>query len=201
MSFRKNEEINRKILFFKRKIQRSNFPDHPLFLRGQKKPSNPDSIGVSGYGLERGVRKLLPKYQDKVYSKLPERRNKARIDTPIRALFAWGFLAVTGSAPPVFLRGPDGDPGSPSRPAPSVQMGAAPHPGPSGPQPPRRPLPPAPTQNGLLYTLLRKLRRGYALQNPAFCASAGACLGLGGPLASAPGGKSGGIPPRTTPPT
>lgn len=65
MSFRKNEEINRKILFFKRKIQRSNFPDHPLFLRGQKKPSNPDSIGVSSHGPEKGVRKLLPKYQDK----------------------------------------------------------------------------------------------------------------------------------------
>ena len=57
MSFRKNEEINRKILFFKRKIQRSNFPIFPLFLRGQKSPSNPDGIEVSGYGLERGVHK------------------------------------------------------------------------------------------------------------------------------------------------
>lgn len=65
MSFKKNKEINRKILFFKRKIQRSNFPDLPPIFKRSKRPSNPDSIGVSGYGLERGVRKLLPKYQDK----------------------------------------------------------------------------------------------------------------------------------------
>lgn len=110
--------------------------------------------------------------------------------------FSWGFL----SAGTLYFRVPAGDPGSPIRPAPSVRMGAARRPGPSGPQPPRRPLPPAPTQNKVLYTLLRKLQRGYALQNLLFCASAGACLGLGGPLASAPGGKSGGIPPRTTPP-
>ena len=111
--------------------------------------------------------------------------------------FSWGFL----SDGTLYFRVPAGDPGSPSCPAPSVRMGAARRPGTSGPQPPRRPLPPAPTQNGLLYTLLRKLRRGYALQNPAFCASAGSPLGLGHPLAFAPGGKSGGIPPRTTPPT
>lgn len=96
--------------------------------------------------------------------------------------------SITGTAGTLYFRVPAGDPGSPSRPAPSVQMGAASHPGPTGPQPPRRPLPPAPTQNGLLYTLLRKLRRGYALQNPAFCASAGSPHRRSGPLASAPGG-------------
>lgn len=98
--------------------------------------------------------------------------------------FSWGFL----SAGTLYFRVPAGDPGSPIRPAPSVRMGAARRPGPSGPQPPRRPLPPAPTQNKVLYTLLRKLQRGYALQNLLFCASAGTLIGQGGPLASAPGG-------------
>lgn len=76
---------------------------------------------------------------------------------------------MTGGALPVFIRGPDGDPGSPSRPAPLVQMGAAPHPGPTGPQPPRRPLPPAPTQNGLLYSFGApppKLQGGQAPTKP-----------------------------------
>lgn len=109
---------------------------------------------------------------------------------------------MTGGALPVFIRGPDGDPGSPSRPAPSVQVGAAPHPGPSGPQPPRRPLPPAPTQNAPFAQVApQPVSGGFTpRKRSAFCASAGACLGLGGPLAFAPGGKSGGIPPRTTPP-
>ncbi len=57
MSFKKNKEINRKILFFKRKIQRSNFPIFPLFLRGQKSPSNPDGIETFGHWLEKGVHK------------------------------------------------------------------------------------------------------------------------------------------------
>lgn len=102
----------------------------------------------------------------------------------------WDSSLLTGGAPPVFLRGPDGDPGSPSRPAPSVGMGAARHPGPSGPQPPRRPLPPAPTQNAPFAQVApQPVSGGFTpRKRSAFCASAGACLGLGGPLAFAPGG-------------
>ena len=57
MSFRKNEEINRKILFFKRKIQRSNFPDLPPIFKRSKRPSNPDGIETFGHWLEKGVHK------------------------------------------------------------------------------------------------------------------------------------------------
>lgn len=89
---------------------------------------------------------------------------------------------MTGGALPVFIRGPDGDPGSPSRPAPLVQMGAAPHPGPTGPQPPRRPLPPAPTQNGLLYSFGApppKLQGGQVPTKPCVLRKCGVSPGAG----------------------
>ena len=109
--------------------------------------------------------------------------------------FSWGFL----SDGTLYFRVPAGDPGSPSCPAPSVRMGAARRPGTSGPQPPRRPLPPAPTQNKVLYTLLRKLRRGYALQNLLFCASAGPALGWAGRSLPLPVDSRGASPPRHPP--
>lgn len=191
--------------------------------RSRKKPSNPDSIEVFSHLPKRRCESfcqfIKTRYTlsylrahrigpDRLYDPGRFFPRSGRF-TPIAPpeifhpkpevhlwFFSWGFL----SAGTLYFRVPAGDPGSPIRPAPSVRMGAARRPGPSGPQPPRRPLPPAPTQNKVLYTLLRKLQRGYALQNLLFCASAGSPHRQGGPLAFAPGGKSGGIPPRTTPP-
>ena len=146
----------------------------------------------------------MPIYQDKDRSILPESRNKARIATTTRALFCvpLGFLTVdrrcTSGFSPRAVRGP----GSPSRPAPSVQMGAARHPGQVGPQPPHLPLPPAPTQNAPFAQVApQPVSGGFTpRKRSAFCASAGSPRRRSGPLASAPGGMSGGIPPRATPP-
>ena len=125
----------------------------------------------------------------------------ARIATTTRALFAWGFLAVTGSAPPVFLRGPSVAPAPPPGPLPRCRWEQLAIRGRRGPQPPRRPLPPAPTQNHILCKFAPQTCFRLRPQNVRFCASAGSPHRQGGPLAFAPGGKSGGIPPRTTPPT
>ena len=100
--------------------------------------------------------------------------------------FSWGFL----SDGTLYFRVPAGDPGSPSCPAPSVRMGAARRPGTSGPQPPRRPLPPAPTQNAPFAQVApQPVSGGFTpRKRSAFCASAGSPRGQAGPLASAPGG-------------
>ena len=84
-----------------------------------------------------------------------------------------------------------GTPAPPAVPLPRCRWEQLPIRGRRGPSLPAVPSLPHLRKTGFCIAsgpLPQSYKGGKPLQNPAFCASAGACFGLGGPLASAPGG-------------
>lgn len=125
----------------------------------------------------------------------------ARIATTTRALFAWGFLAVTGSAPPVFLRGPSVAPAPPAVPLPRCRWEQLPIRGRRGPSLPAGPSLPHLRKTHLLRKLLRNLFQGVSppAKGRHFAQVRGLPWGWDIRSLSLPVGSRGGYPPAPPP--
>lgn len=117
----------------------------------------------------------------------------------IRALFAWGFLAVTGGAPPFFLRGPSVAPAPPAVPLPRCRWEQLPIRGRRGPSLPAGPSLPHLRKTRFCTPCFASCEGATPYKTSCFAQVRGPALGWVGRSLSLPVDSRGGYPPAPPP--
>ena len=117
----------------------------------------------------------------------------------IRALFAWGFLAVTGGTPPVFLRGPSVAPAPPAVPLPRCRWEQLPIRGRRGPSLPVGPSLPHLRKTRFCTPCFASCEGATPYKTSCFAQVRGPALGWVGRSLSLPVDSRGGYPPAPPP--